>query len=842
MKLVQYELRKLRGIRYLWVMLVVFAVFCAGTFYFQYRTFAAVGKNSAEFDSAVKTLAKEYMNDTSRLDRVRTEYEINSRMIGDAKDELNAKYEAQYGVDYIFDDSLMKLYSSECDRIEREFEYKNTLGFYENDGEEIPDIELYRGVIAYLSDQTEFRNHIEQVVRTSDLNLHRIEIRGGIGTPLHEYQLHFNTIYKRVADNVYFEGPKAGAGWNFYYEFDSTPVFIFLFLVLASGAVFLNERACGTLSIIRITRKGRLKTALAKLAALIILDIFAVIVFTLAVTLTCAAMFDMSGGNMPIQSLLDMWNCPYLVSIWGFWLMQLLMRCFCAVVFSCISAAAAAISLSPPITYAVGALVLTGNMIVNYIITFNDAIRINLIGMASMDAIADYSEILVFGHYHSTLLTGIVFFAAVAVLTAAAAVFFGMRRSAVPSTARLRGFVLSVKRRVGGAISRGSGKKADGDAVRDKSRTKGKGSVTSLYAWEIRKLATPGAAAVVAVLFAASAYTSYVFYTEKPAFTLSDFEEYLGDEWLGELTDEMAAKINAEYDEFEYITSTDTWNEKAGEYLSGQITEAEFEEYRNKYYDIIESGESTERLFERYKYLDEQKKLTGVNVWVVPTIGLSRLFARNINVWRFAAVIFIFARMYTCDYAGKSSEGNFAALLRSTKRGRRDSYRAKVLSMLTLSVILSLLFELSDLAVGIAVTDHIGEMLAAPVLSVPSYVMFTDGITVGGFIAVSVLLRTLATVILAALTCASSFLMKKLPPALILTSVFTLVPYALVYMGVGAVRAVDFTPMIAGGLLLLRSAEQNVFGQVYAFALLLAAGYMAVAAASSLYVRWRTGK
>ena len=68
---------------------------------------------------------------------------------------------------------------------------------------------------------------------------------------------------------------------------------------------------------------------------------------------------------------------------------------------------------------------------------------------------------------------------------------------------------------------------------------------------------------------------------------------------------------------------------------------------------------------------------------------------------------------------------------------------------------------------------------------------------------------------------------------------FTLLPYALVYIDVPGMKYADITAMLAGGRLFTRPSE---LGSPFAFAAILVCGYGAVAAAASLAVRAKVGK
>ena len=829
MKLIIYEIKKLRGVRYLWVLLLIMAVACAGAFYYRYEDYMLPSSDSA-LDLAVRDLAEKYGQDPAYIDGVWNDIFDHQHMLDEM---MNAEWDRleSVGAD---DDEIFEA----IEHIETAFAYENQLGYYYDDGTPIRDYDLIVGLREYLTDADGYREHIDGVVKTIEQNLRRIEARGGVGTPAHEYQLHYYELYKKAQSSVDISGISPSVGWEHFFSFDMISVFIYVFLILASGVIFLHERSCGTLSILRVTRGGRIKTAAAKLSALAVMVMFTVLVFTLAVLAVCALMFGFSSPSMPIQAILQYWDCPHLYSLGEFACVLFLSRCLCAFVFACVTALASAIFFSPAVTYAVGAVILTSNLIINYFITYSNTVKINLIGMATANAIFEYSEILTFGHYHSTFLTGIVIFTVIAVTAAAITLIFGVRRSAVSASTRmhpLRRVVSAARSRIDDAFRRLSPR------VETKKKT-GRMATSSLFVWECRKLLTPLTVAAVILLAAASAYTSYEYYTKQSVTSWRGYEEYIAETWFGPMTDEKEKIIAERCDHVNGIVSQEAVNKMVESYLAGEISDEEYSAYMSEYHAVKGEYGMLDRLDDTVKYLSKKKSETGVTGWLIPTEQLTRLIGRDINIWRLAAVILVFARMYTPDYAGRVSESDFATILYTTKRGRRASFRAKLKAVLLISLCLSLLFEAADLVVGISSTERFLDMLSAPVLSVEKYSAFGDGITIGGFIALSVLIRTVSTAVLALLTCAASFVMKKLPAALLAVAMITLVPYALVYMGFLSLRFIDFTAVLAGEKLLYRSADFAVGGGVYVFAVMLIIGYAALTFAAVMFVRHRTGK
>lgn len=364
----------------------------------------------------------------------------------------------------------------------------------------------------------------------------------------------------------------------------------------------------------------------------------------------------------------------------------------------------------------------------------------------------------------------------------------------------------------------------------------------SLFVWEFSKLMTARSVLVVLLLAAVSAYTSYGYYTEKESDSEAAYEKFIANEWYGPLTIEREAEFYARREEIDGYISDTAYSDMTEAYASGEITAEEYEDFTTGYRRAIRESPMMDRLEEAVARISKVRNESGVVGWLIPTGGVSRLLGRDVNVWRLAAVVIVCVRLYTPDHAGRVSESDFALISKTTKRGRRSLFRAKLSAAATVAVMISLIFEAADLLIGLTVTDGLPELFAAPVLSLWNYAMFRDGITVGGFIAAAAVIRFAATLMLALLTGALSFVLKRMMPTLLAVAMFTLVPYALVYMGMLTFRLLDFTAALSGCRLLRLSAVSVFFTGIYTFAAVDLVGFAVLTLAALLFVRSRMGR
>ncbi len=612
--------------------------------------------------------------------------------------------------------------------------------------------------------------------------------------------------------------------WDKLFSYDRVTIFICVYLILASGVLFLHERTSGTLPIVRMTRRGRAVTAAAKMISTLLLDVIASVIFSLGVLVTCAFSFGLSDASLPIQSIITHASCPYTVSIAQYALMMLGVRAVAAVMFAAVVALASSLSFSPVVTYVTGAVFMLANVIVNFFITSSDWLLVNLISvMTANGPLQKYTEVISFGHYRSTVSTFLVIYAAIAIASSVAAILCGGRRSAIPAASgRL------------GALSHKIASKLSSLAPKKKARRR---YPSTVFAWECGKLLTPAIILTVVILLILSARDANNYYNARISEGELRYETYVNEHLYGPATDEKQSYI---YERMSY-TSEMTSEARFHEMLENSAGD-ELYTFLDERNEAMAEAAMLGMASEKMRYLQSLEDDIGERGWFIFDVKLDRILSRDINIYMLAAVIIVFSRMYGADYAGKVSEGNFAAILRTTRRGRRSTYRAKMLSALAVSLLTAAAFIAVDVSFGIASTDRFFDLLSAPLLSVAKYAGMHSDITVGAYLMLVVAARAAACIIIAYLTCAASFALHRLPSTLFAVSLFTLLPYALVYMGVLALRYVDITAMFAGGKLFTRSAELAVGGSPFAFAAMLVCGYTAVTAAASLAVRAKVGE
>ncbi len=818
-RLVGYEIRKLCGIKYLAVMLAVVSAAAAGLFY--YKTDAA--SIDRRYDACMKELAEKCARDPSIIETVEETEERRWEAIEALYEQMKAE-----GKDPDLEENYRE-FNLRSIALQSEFD-GTTLGVVCSDGSEVSDTTVVRDLKSlYLGNANYFDWQLSKIIKSAEKNLRLAEIRHTTDTPAYEYERHFYDRFSAVSERVHVSETRP-YGWGQFFDFDELGIFAFLYVTLAAGAVFIHERRCGTLTIIRTSENGRIVTTAAKLTALFCAVAFAVTVLTAAVFLTCALTFGFSSASEPVQSALGA-NCPYLFSMGGYAAVLLLVRVFAVFVFACLVALASSLTFSPIVSYAAGALIIVASLVINYFESFSKWLSLNLFGITTGQNFADYSELFIAGHYYPTLNVSLLLFVPAVIISAAVAVAVGGRRTVIP---RPRVPFLRKLREAREAREASSPARRRVRAARKYS--------PSLFAFEMKKFLTPGVTVAVVLLFAASVWSSFAAYGEPMYDAERVRDEYVSEHLLGEITDSWLEDFNAHRAEVEYNADYERRIEHINAFTAGELTRDELDARL----DVVDEYQREKSILgvlaTEINELRRTGERAGVGCWLIPETMITRILGRDTNIFLLLAVLVLFSGAYDADFAKSSSGDSFSTIKRATARGRRASFRSKTLAVLVLSLAVTAAFLLADLAVGVAMTRDFSRILGAPLVSLGDYADYGGTITVGGYLALSVCLRAVSFVMLAVMTCMVSYFVRSMQKTLFVTVLYTLLPFALSYMGVDAMRRLDFTSALAGGRLLVNSSMFGSFGGAYAFAAIFMCVCAAITLASSLAVRRATGK
>ena len=232
-RFVGYELKKLFGVKYLWVSLFVLLMLnSAIAWYTADQTTAA-----REPTQMISEFFEEYFANPEELDA----YYAEMQAFAAEQDELFR--EAMRLDDYEFEPETMpNLYSTD---------------------EEYPDRVLFAKLYDTINATKEYPAVLEKVIDRAWANLDAFSDMGITEDSFtYRYQLRVIELYELMRDSVEI-GVEYTRGWDEYFAYDTVNIFIFVMLIMLGSVIFAQEKQSGFLPIMRTAKNGRAKTAVA---------------------------------------------------------------------------------------------------------------------------------------------------------------------------------------------------------------------------------------------------------------------------------------------------------------------------------------------------------------------------------------------------------------------------------------------------------------------------------------------------------------------------------------------------------------------------------------------------
>ena len=146
----------------------------------------------------------------------------------------------------------------------------------------------------------------------------------GTNTFAVRYQVGVANSYISEDRNAVTYPNEYGYGWDNYLTYGGDSVFLFLAAVLLGAVILLPERNGGFASILRVSKRGRSHTMLAKGAVCLLLSFGLSLLFSGVAIAAFEARYGLEGANLPLQSFF-----PYAIlhlQIWQAVLVRILFR------------------------------------------------------------------------------------------------------------------------------------------------------------------------------------------------------------------------------------------------------------------------------------------------------------------------------------------------------------------------------------------------------------------------------------------------------------------------------------------------------------------------------------
>ena len=777
-RFVGYELKKLLGVKYLWVFLAVLLMLNTGIAWYT----ADHSPAAKEPTQMISDFFERYFENPAELDARREEIEAFA-----AEQEALLREAMRLG-DYDFRmESLPNLYSTD---------------------EDYPDERLFSKLYETIAAAKDYPAVLDRVIERARANLDAFADMGiEEDSFAYRYQLRVIGLYEELRDSVEID-VEYTRGWNEYFAYDTGNLFVFFMLVILGSILFVQERQSGFLPILRAAKHGRARTAVAKILTMLLLTAL----FTLMFTLTSFAVYGLrlgfSSPNNALQALPAFTLSPYRITIGQFFAVSLSAKLLTFSVFSMIVTALSAVFCNYILVYFAG----LGLFGLNFLLDAISYVDANSV-LKNLNLVATAAACPLFERYRAMNLFG-----SVAGFVPAMCVIFPLLLLAcavVTAVLYVRGSKGIRVPWIDGAIAWCMVKAAEVRRrfaqIKAGRRRRARSYSRSLILAEAFKTLISSRFLVI-VLLILCVKTWYSYASNMPPKSYSDavYKEYMT-ALEGEVTDEKLAFLAEERAKISETLSRQAEMQQA--YVSGEIPFDQYREYLSDFNYAFSRSELLSVIEQHAEYLIRKEAETGVRGWFLYDTGWQKMYSEEADLFLYAAILLLLTGSFAAEYVSKSSSGGFAQLLRSTKNGRQKTFWAKLISSGTIALILAILTGAVDAAV--IIRGYELPAVNAPLVSMQMFSNVSGGITVAQYFAVFFAMRLAGALLMAMLVCALSELLARYIPVLGTSLALTLLPALCAYFGFKAANRVNFLNLFAGTPLFLESAKVSLFGNGY---------------------------
>ena len=794
---VLYEIKKLCGVRYLWVFLFILLMLnTAIAWYTADRTVAA-----QEPTQVISDFFEEYFENPEELDA----YYAEMQAFVAEQEELFC--EAMRLGNYEFTpETIPNLYSTD---------------------ENYPDQMLFAKLYNTINAAKEYPDVLDKVIDRAWANLDAFADMGITEDSFtYRYQLRVIELYELMRDSVEI-GVEYTRGWDEYFAYDTVNIFLFCMLIMLGSIIFAQEKQSGFLPIMRTAKNGRAKTAIAKILTMLLLTVIFVLMFTLSTFAVYGLRIGFSSPNNVIQALDTFTLSPYQITIGQYFAITLVTKLLTFAVFSMIITALSVVFYNYILIYFAGLGLFGWNFLLytlSYIDTNSVLKNLNLVATAAGNPLfVRYRAMNFFGAVVGFVPSMCVIFSLLIATCIAVTVFLYVRGS--------KGIHIGwIDNAITWCMTKAAEIRHKFTFVKRKKVHKARTYSRSLILAEVFKTLI-SSRFIVIVLLILCVKTWYSYDTNIPSNSYADavYKDYMTT-LEGEMTEEKLAYLAEERVMINETLGKQSIMQQA--YVNEEITFEEYREYLSDYNYAYSRSELLSVIEQHAAYLQQKEAETGVKGWFIYDTGWQKMYAEDADLFLYGAILLLLTGSFATEYVSKSSSGGFAQLLRSTQNGRHKTFYAKLISSGMIAVILALLTGTVDVAVITLGYDL--PAMNAPLVSMQMFADVTGGITVAQYFAVFFVMRVAGALLMAMLVCALSELLARYIPVLATAVILTLLPALCAYFGLAAAEHVNFLNLLAGTPLFLRSSEMALFGNGYSMLTLWLA--VAVAAVTAMMI------
>ena len=636
--------------------------------------------------------------------------------------------------------------------------------------EKYNDYDLIRIFLSRQNEEEDWRRQIEKTIERAEINKEDLLIfyvNLDENSFAYRQQDLISRLYTDVLENTKLE--TRGYGWDQLFSFDAVNIFIFLLILAGAVVIFLSDVGRPAL-ILRVSKNGRGRTAIAKIVALLcwaILSVFLVLLtIGVAVYLKCGAYSDLLA---PMASFYDYQFMPYSLTVWEYlWIFlgtKLLLACTVALFCALICILVRNISLG---FLTSSALVATGFIIYNSAQT--DALKyLNFYGIGCFGAMTETFRCANVFRYAVPLLPVAVVLLVLIFLLCAAAVFILFQKFRLANELRFRPFALP--RCICDRIAIFLGKKGE---------LKPKNYGTALLSYEFRKTFMMRASVILFLLILMLKIgVSFNTYHYRSGYQRPMYEEYM-ETLVGENTDGKREFIQSEY---EFITEKISSEGKIrSDFLQGKVEPQAYHDFLVEYQYARDRVDLIEKIRDHSAYLDKTEEETGVAAHFLYETDWVRLFQAGADIVLMVYLVYTFSGVFADEYGGIAGKVRAPLITHTTKNGRGKLFRQKCVFVMLSSIFIIGLFAMIDgifILRNFTLPDN-----TAPLLSLEMFGNASVSLSLREALLISIVVKTVAALILSLVSAMIGVLIKNKLYTLIASFSIAFLPEILFTFGV----------------------------------------------------------
>lgn len=756
---IAYEFRKITGIKYIRVIFVVLLLL-NGVFCLYHVSEANSGKLPV---SMIKNVFYEY---TLSPDSIEKEY-ISLLEWESEQNDIWIEQMRQGNYDYE-PEKLTNQYAPE--------------GF--------TDTQVLSEVFDRIDYIEEYQSNIQNVMDHAYANLSEFDALGiQENSYIVNYQRKVIECYENAKNHVKI-GLEYTRGWDDYFSYDVVNIFIFFMVITVATAAFTEEKTSGFLQLLRCSKNGRTQTAIAKISVVLILTF--IIVFSFIIESWILILFTVGYSN-PINAIqsFDMFlYCPYIITVGAYFWISFAVKMMTFFMIVSILLLVSVFAYHYVTTFSVGLCLLGAGIVINVInISADNPLHIfNFLDAAAGTPLFErYRAYNIFDKtVGSVEFTAIMFI----ILTMAMLLFTILKYNFGSNGVNIK-ILDRVYSKVRDFFCKFS--------LLYRRNTKQAYSLSLFVAEFYKTLISSPMWMIVVLLLATKCCINVNLYHPNESYSDRIYKEYMTI-LSGEMTDEKRQYLMEERNRIDTVLAKK--DDMQLLYAKDEIPFDEYRSYLSEYNYAYSRNECFLIVENHAAYIDNLEK-EEKQAWFLYDTGWKRLFSADTDWTLYFVLVLLFTSVFSKEFHGRSSSGNFAQIMRVTKNGRNKSLIHKYLSSCAICIVVSAVWYMVD----VLSVYHSYEMplLTAPIQSIEVMSAFMLNMTIGQFIVVFFAVKILADVIFTLLLCSLSALLRKPIPVILISAITAFLPALLSWFGLKAFSVIDFTSLARATPLLLQN-------------------------------------